>query len=206
METTTCKNSDQVVFLKGKRIILRPLDKEKHLELALRWMNDPEIRERTNGQFPLTRFAEEKWFERPREGAPADVIFAIELVETGQAIGFMGLHKINWVDRTAETGTIIGEKSLWGQGYGPEAKLLLLSYAFETLGLEKVNSSVIEYNTPSWRCQLKCGYKEEGRLRSQVFRKGRRWDMILLGVLREEWEPIWRKHQETGELPEMKKN
>ncbi len=195
METDR-SNENRVVFLKGKKVILRPLNKKTDLTSCLQWINDPEVNYFLGWCLPQSEAQEEEWFNKIGKD-DKNIVFAIETLE-GRYIGNIGLHNINWKDRTAMTGTVIGEKDLWGKGYGTDAKMLLLSFAFNTLNLEKICSEAFEFNERSRSYNLKCGYKEEGRKRSQMFKNGRRWDVIMLGVLRKEWLPIWERYQKTG--------
>lgn len=184
---------EQVVFLKGKKVILRPMEKGD-LERCRRWMNDPEVRCFLKSNFPYTMEDEEEWFERARKDQNSRH-FAIVAVdgETPVLIGNIGLAGINWKNGTATTGTVIGEKEYWSKGYGTEAKMLLLYHAFYELGLRKINSSVWEFNSRSLKYSDNCGYKEEGRKRKQLYRGGQYWDEVLLAVFREEWVEIWER-------------
>lgn len=110
----------------------------------------------------------------------------------------MAIHQIDWVNGTATTGAMIGEKEYWGKGYGSEAKMLLLDYAFNRLGLRKICSNVIAFNGRSKRYSEKCGYREEARRKAQFFRDGTYHDEIWLAVFRENWLPLWKKYQKTG--------
>jgi RimJ/RimL family protein N-acetyltransferase len=103
----------------------------------------------------------------------------------------MGIHRINWIHRYATTGAFIGEKEYWGKGYGTDAKMHLLEYAFHTLNLHKMCSSVYAFNERSVKYSLRCGYKIEGTRKQHVFRNGQYWDLIELGLLYEDWKPIW---------------
>lgn len=186
-------SENRVVFLKGRKVILRPPNKKTDLVNCMRWLNDPEVSYFLGVYLPQSEGQEEEWFDKIGK-SDKDVVFAIETLD-GRHIGNIGLHNINWKDRTAMTGTFIGEKELWGKGYGTDAKMLLLDFAFDTLGLEKVNSEAFIFNKRSINYSLGCGYKKEGKRRSQIFKHGRRWDVILLGVLREEWLIVWEKYK-----------
>lgn len=112
----------------------------------------------------------------------------------------MELSHINRIHGTAVTGAVIGEKEYWGKGYGSEAKLLLLKYAFDVLNLRKICSAAIAFNERSIRYQERTGYKIEGRRANQIYADGQYWDEVLLAVYREDWLPIWKKYQEAGEI------
>jgi RimJ/RimL family protein N-acetyltransferase len=100
------------------------------------------------------------------------------------------LAGFDWSARTAWTSIGIGSPENWGKGYGTEAMSLLAAYAFETVNLNRVNLNVFGYNERAFRSYLKCGFKEEGRVRQILLRNNQRWDMIYMGLLREEWKPI----------------
>ncbi len=182
----------KVVFLHGKNVVLRPVEKSDVPNLV-RWINDPDVRRFLNNSFPQNERDEEEWVSSLSKKTN-NIVFALETL-SGSPIGVMGLHNIKWRDGVATTGAFIGEKEYWGKGLGSEAKLLLLDYAFNTLNLRKICSDVIAFNERSYKYSLKCGYKEEARLKSHIFRAGRYWDMILLAVFREDFESVWEKYQ-----------
>jgi len=109
----------------------------------------------------------------------------------------MGIHGIDWIHRYGTTGSLIGEKEYWGKGLGTDAKMHLLDHAFNTMNLHRICSNVFEWNERSLRYNLKCGYKIEGSRRQHLFRNGKYWDLIELGLLREDWEPLWKKFEKT---------
>ncbi len=187
----------QVVFLLGKRVVLRPLMKED-IPLLIRWINDPEISKFLNVCMPMMEADEEEWFGNLHKEKPNNIVLAI--VVEGKTIGTMGLHGISWKDRTATTGALIGEKEYWNKGYGSEAKMLLLNYAFNTLNLRKISSSVIAFNKRSYNYSLKCGYKKEGRLKKHHFSHGKYWDEILLAVFVEDWLPLWKQFAKKNNI------
>jgi RimJ/RimL family protein N-acetyltransferase len=190
------KTGPKLVFLKGKKVILRPLRKATDFELCLRWINDPEINQYLVVYMPVTEKKEEEWFENLASN-PNEIVLGIETPE-GRLIGTMGLHNINGKNRTAFTGALIGEKECWGKGYGTDAKMTLLHYAFNTLNLRKINSSVYAFNQRSLKYNLKCGYKIEGVRKKQIFRNGKYHDEILIAVFKDDWLPLWKKYQKTG--------
>lgn len=180
--------STLIVFLRSRRVVLRPVLKED-LPLFIRWINDPDVSQFLNVFFPMMEADEQEWFDSLPKRKSTDIVFVI--VVDGKAIGTMGIHNINWKNRTAITGAFIGEKDYWGKGLGSEAKMILLDYAFNTLNLRKICSTVIAFNERSYRYSLKCGYKEEGRLKEHHFKHGTYWDEILLAVFRDDWLPLW---------------
>ncbi|MFN8419314.1 MAG: GNAT family protein [Anaerolineae bacterium] len=125
--------------------------------------------------------------KRARERAENNYGFRIRTVADDKLIGFGDLH-VEWSLQLCWLGIGIGDPEYWGKGYGSEAVTLMVNYAFRELNLFKVCLGVFEYNTRAYAAYLKVGFVEEGRQRQQLLRDSRRWDMILMGILRPEWE------------------
>jgi len=180
-----------VIFLKGKRVRLRPLEMSD-LERCTIWVNDPDVRKFVTVMFPLSSMQEQSYIFDSTN--PKDrVRLAIETSE-GVHIGNIDIIGINWIDRTATTGTMIGDKKYWSKGYGTEAKMILLEYAFNTLGLRKLHSAAYAYNERSINYSLKCGYKIIGRKKQERFHDGAYHDVVMLEVFRDDWQvayDIW---------------
>lgn len=171
----------------GKLVRLVPIDLEKHLGNAYRWINDPGSTENTGlGDFPLTGMTERDWLESASKKSDQEVSFAVELL-SGEHIGLTGLRAINWKDRSAITGTMI-DKEYWGKGYGADAARVRSRYAFEVLGLRYLTSEVQEGNEGSLRMLKKVGYAECGRYPQRLWKRGKFVDEILLYMTREMWE------------------
>ncbi len=184
-----------ITFLKGKKTLLRPLDRTKDMDYCLQWINDPDITPFVRRFMPVSREEEQEWFDRHAHHKDA-VTFMIE-THKGKPIGVMGIDRIDWKDRVGTTGAIIGDKRYWGKGYGTDAKMILLNFAFNALNLRKMCSHVIAYNKRSLYYSLHCGYKIEGRLRAHHFKEGAYHDGIVLGLLKEEWLPYWKRYQKN---------
>ena len=172
----------------GEKVRLVPLDREKHFENCLRWMNDPQATEWTLiGDLPLSRLAEEDFFEkilRQDTKHPTDIALAVETLE-GEHIGVSGLHQINWRDRIATTGTIIGVEKNRGRGYGSDAARVRLRYAFDVLDLRMILSEVMADNIKSLRMLEKAGYTEVGRIPRHHWKRGAYRDTIILMIERD---------------------
>jgi len=181
-----------VVFLKGRKVILRPLE-DADLPSLQRWINDEQIRLNLMAFRPMSLGGEREWYEKIQKNEN-HVQLAICTLEH-QLIGSTGIFGINWQHRFAQTGTIIGEVEFRNKGYGTDAKMQLLNYAFNTLNLHKMCSGAFEFNEQSLHYSLKCGYQIEGRARKQYFKDGQYCDLIQLGILREEWLPLWEAYR-----------
>jgi len=140
------------------RVTLRPI-RMSDAEVCFRWVSDPDvIRYLGLLQPPATVEAERAWIA----GVLADKVqqqpFAIE-DEQGRTIGTCGLRGIDRQTGCAHLGLLIGEKRLWGRGYGTAATQALLDHAFQTLGLREVRLSCHPDNRRALRCYHKVGFK-----------------------------------------------
>lgn len=172
------------MILKGERIILRPIELSD-IDRLLN-INDEEIRQYLLSVFPLNRLREEEWV-RNLYASQRDIVFAIVPVEMDQLVGTTGLHSIDWVNRCAEFGIAVTDKNFWGLGLGTEATELTLKYAFEYLNLNRVQLRVYEYNPRAIHVYEKCGFVKEGILRKARYLKGKYHDVIVMGILAEEY-------------------
>lgn len=179
----------EVIFLKGPRIILRPLTPDDDILVNV-WINDPEIRIYLSVYLPQALDNTRAFREHVTQKNSADIVLMI--VVDGRPIGITSLH-VNYKDRHAASGAYIGVKEYQNQGYGSESKMLMLRYAFHTLDLCKVKSSVIAFNKRSYAYLTKCGYKKIGVEEKDIYIFGRHRDRILLVVWREDWEKLWKR-------------
>ena len=180
----------QVYFRQGAKVALR-LVLEEDIPTYHSFMNNPEVTQFLAAYLPISLNQEHEWYEKVCKPKPDDMTFAIVDKENDVLIGAIGLHKIDRQNLTATTGASIGDQSYWGKGYGTEAKMLLLEFAFNELNLRKIYSEVIGYNDRSVAYSKKCGYVEEARIPEHYFRKGKYWNKIVLAVYREKWQEIW---------------
>ena len=172
----------------GEKVRLVPLDKARHAENIVLWMNDPAVTEMTlSGDLPIMRLAEDAFLDKfcaQMEKQPTDILFAVE-THGGEHIGVAGLHRIEWRHGVAVTGTIIGPQAFRGQGYGSDVARVRTRYAFEVLGLRLLLSEVFAENAASLRMLQRAGYREVGRIPRRHWKRGAYRDVVLLAAERE---------------------
>jgi RimJ/RimL family protein N-acetyltransferase len=172
-------------FLIGERIYLRPLDKVD-LDRCLRWINDPLVTATLTMRFPMSRSQEENWILSHYKNQ-SDLPLAIIVKDEDQHIGNCGLHSIDYVNRNAEFGIMIGEVDQWGKGYASEAARLIIDYGFKQLGMHRIFLHVYSHNERAQRAYEKVGFNQEGRMRESYFRDGRYHDTLIMSILESEW-------------------
>ena len=168
----------------GERVNLRAIERTD-LPTFMRWFNDPDIVQHLTLYLPMSLAEEERWFEQQLTDKSKH-IFAIE-TEDGIHIGNVGLHDLNWKDRNAVLGIVIGDKEFWGRGYGTDAVLTMLRFAFEELNLHRVSLIAYDHNHRAIRCYEKSGFLHEGRDREARFSGGKYHDDIRMSILASEF-------------------
>ena len=142
--------------------------------------------------FPVTEADHQRWMDNLSTNS-LNQRFAIEAPDVG-LIGTANLVEINWKDRNAFHGMMLGPVDIRGKGYGKDTIMAVMRYAFEELGLKRLDGSMIEYNKASLAVYCdKCGWKKEGVQRNWYFRKNRFWDKIIVGVTREDYFRLLKK-------------
>ncbi|MBX5446809.1 GNAT family N-acetyltransferase [Sphaerobacter sp.] len=176
-----------VVNVVGERVGLGPLRRDL-LETYQRWFNEFQTL-RTLGDMPRPVTLEEQaaQYDAIATGSANQVGFQIYERATWQPIGTCALIDIDHRNGTAEFVITIGEATHRGRGYGTEATRLALDYAFTALGLHDVMLKVYAFNQAGIRAYQKAGFKEIGRRRGARRFAGRRWDVIYMDCVADEF-------------------
>ena len=175
-------------FLMGERLYLRPLLLSDAQGDYPSWFNDADVcAGNSHHVFAYTPNDAEDYIRRVNASTDA-LALAVVLIDGHKHIGNITLQRIDWVGRSAEFATVIGDKSAWGQGYATESWQLLFRHGFEALNLHRIYFSTYDNNDPVKRLAMKMGMTEEGRRRDAVFKGGRYLDVVEYGVLRTEFE------------------
>jgi RimJ/RimL family protein N-acetyltransferase len=178
--------------MEGKLVRLRAYEKSD-LEAVMKWINDEEVTNLLGGPLfrsPVSSVTEAKYIEANTDSAGPNKVLVIEALENPRYIGATDLHAIDWYNRHAEVGIVIGDKSCWGKGYGTDAMRLMLRLAFDKLNLNRVALRVFDYNHRAIRSYEKCGFVREGVLRKDRFLGGRYYDTIVMGILADEFRAL----------------
>lgn len=169
------------------RIYMSDLD-DHHIDQVLAWKNDVQLaRQIVSAEVPMTREGVQAWYARTITD-PQQVLFGIFLMANNNCIGIARLMFIDRIHQTAELGLYLGIANMRGRGLGREAVMQIARYAFSTLKLERLYLRVLASNMAARRCYIACGFQEEGVWREHVFVNGQRHDMVLMGLLRREFD------------------
>ncbi len=175
-------------MLKGDKVILRAITRED-LPRLCEFNNDVEVELAGGGDPPMPQSLarlQAEFDQDSAKGGRDGARFAIEA--DGRLIGTCGYHNVIETDRTCELGIGIGDKDFWGRGYGSDAVRVILDYAFRLRNMRRVWLRVRGNSERATRAYRSCGFVEEGRLREHVWSAGQYVDLVVMGVLRSEWQ------------------
>jgi RimJ/RimL family protein N-acetyltransferase len=173
----------------GERIRLRAITRDD-LPLFVKWLNDPEVTHGLMHYLPFSMEDEESWFEGMHKTPQVEHPLVIDICseEGWETIGDCGLFDFDWRIRQAEFGIMIGAKHHWNEGYGTETLRLMIEHGFNSLNLNRIWLRVYENNPRAIRSYEKAGLTIEGRKRQAHFDKGEYLDVMLMSILRSEWQ------------------
>lgn len=176
----------------GKIVVLRAMELED-CELVRGMLNDPEIENLVTGWgFPVSRYAQNQWFQN-HYNDPNNWRFVIETVENG-AIGIATLTDIDWKNRSAFHGMKLASKEIRSKGIGTDTVMAIMRYAFDELQLNRLDGSWFSDNIASINMYKKCGWMEEGVRRQYFYKRGSWHDLVLSGILAEEYYELIEKN------------
>jgi RimJ/RimL family protein N-acetyltransferase len=185
-------------LLRGEKVRLTAVT-PGDLPAITRWWADPDFLRLYNTAPAVPRNEDQvsRRFDLSQT-SPDVFLFAIRLldVETGVLgrnpvgegiIGLVEFDGVDWSNRTTFVSIGIGEPGQRGQGYGRDAMAVGLRFAFNELNLHRVCLTVFSYNAAAIALYERLGFTREGVYREHIERDGRRYDMVLYGLLRREW-------------------
>ena len=173
----------------GDRIYLSPRGaSDEEIEKFTEWMNDFQVTDYINkSEQIMTAIGEKEWLENTARKNENKNFNIIDL-NSNKLIGTIGLEKFNWTSRNAVLGIFIGDKNYRNNGYGTEAIKLLLEFGFRYLNLHRIRLSFRSVNERAHKCYLKCGFKDAGKSREEIFLNGKYYDKLYMDILEGEFE------------------
>lgn len=175
------------MLIKGNKVLLRAIELTD-ADVLQSMINDEEIEQMMLGySFPVAHHQQLKWIENLSN--EKNVLRAMVDVD-GVAIGTVILSDIDMKNGTAEIHIKLARASERGKGYGTDAIMTVVSYAFNELRLNCIICRIREDNIASQRMVEKCGFIKEGCLRSRLYRDGRYYDFYEYSVLKSEYNNL----------------
>jgi diamine N-acetyltransferase len=179
------------VEMQHAKIYLRAFEPDDYRNINA-WRRDDEVYRLAGGnRYFVSSERDRQWVLEKILDNKAEIYLAICLVEKDCMIGYISLADIDYRNGRAEwSGIVIGEEKYRGQGYATQAIYLLLEYAFDELGLHRVSGSWLAENTLSMFVGRMMGFRQEGVLRDYAYKSGKRHDMVIMSMLKPEFEQL----------------
>jgi diamine N-acetyltransferase len=154
------------------------------------WRNDPAIRDQVlSFRFPVSHVMEARFIEAAIAGeGTGQCVAGIVDRSDGALCGLVYLRDIDWISRHAAFGMMVGARDRQRRGLGRRALMLMLRHGFDVLNLERIYLFVADYNEAARRLYETAGFAHEGRLRGHVALDGSYHDLLVMGLLRSEFE------------------
>jgi RimJ/RimL family protein N-acetyltransferase len=183
----------QTQLFEGRDIRFGPIDYEKDPEIETKWTHDSAFMRmyEINPARPLSAAIIKKQYEKLEKEAEEDknlYHFMIRAKEDDRLIGRAAIQWIEWTNGNAWLHLGIGSAQDQRKGYGSQALGMLMRFAFAELNLFRLSARIPEYNLAAISLFSKFGFAEEIRRRQALDRDGRRWDMLVFGLLNSEWK------------------
>jgi len=174
----------------GRKVRLRAIEPGDWETYAAWNLDDEQARCLAAVPFPQSREAVRRWAEQEALRRPEDDRFRF-VVENGadEAVGDVTTHRCDRRVGTFSYGLNVRREHR-RRGYASEAIGLVLRFYFRELRYQKVTVDVFDFNTPSVRLHEKLGFRLEGRLRRMTFGDGRFSDVLVYGLLAEEFDDL----------------
>ena len=185
-----CNNLRFIMLLDGKKVYLKEFT-TNHLNSDdyFRWLRDIDVINTIGRDDYLLNTSKDEIFSYVNSilNSKNNCFFAIYEKNSNKFIGTQKIGHINWKFGTADLGIMIGDKSCWQKGYASETITIAKNYAFDFLNLRKLTGGNASHNIAMSKIFINCGFSEEGRLRKQGRINGNYYDLILYGLLVEDY-------------------
>lgn len=175
-------------MIKNKLLSLRPIELNDDIVLQ-QLVNNPLVSENVVGwAFPVSLFSQKNWIQSNANNLSYRLVVVDN--ETNEAIGITGLWDIDWHNQSALSAIKL-LPSYKGKGLGTETVMLTMAWAFYSVGLRRLHSTILDFNGPSLGLYIKkCGWRIEGRQREAIFRKGEWHDLYNVAILKREFDAL----------------
>jgi len=186
----TSFDPQQEYILEDERVLLRPVKEEDWSNFTNLPETSPEIWQYSlmaiQNKEDLKAYFQEAIISRKNGNSYAFIVFD---KLTNEWVGCTRFYDIQLKSQSTQLGYTWYKTSVWGSGLNAHCKYLLLQFAFDQLGFERVEFRADYDNKRSIAAMKKIGCTEEGVLRNHLPKpNGGRRDSIVLSILKKEWQ------------------
>ena len=173
--------------LRAPRVTLRALT-EADVADVFSVFSDPLVLRYWDGPLMLSQQDAMQYIARIHNGFRRHELmqWGIADAATDAVIGTCTLTHLSNIHERAEIGFAL-RQARWGQGLGSEAVAGVIAFAFNQLGLHRIEADVDPRNERSLKLLERLGFQREGHLRERYFMNGERQDAVVMALLRPQW-------------------
>ncbi|MBO5136231.1 MAG: GNAT family N-acetyltransferase [Clostridia bacterium] len=175
-----------MIILRDGNVSLRKFCLED-IPKKVEWINNTDNNKYLHYDLPLEYDKTTMWFHRIKD---LDTRFDAVIEYEGIPVGLIGLLNIDNKNKKAEYYVCIGEQEFKGCGIAKKASMLLINYAFNTLGLNKIFLYTEEENISAQNLFEKLGFQKEGLIRQDLICDGKKVNRYVYGILKEVYENV----------------
>jgi len=178
-------HDERNIFITGNKVLLCSLDELDVSESNwFGWFNDElTTKALQKHYYPNSESQQLDYLRKIRESIEVLQLGVRKISDPDQMVGIVSLQEIDYINRSCEISTVIGEGGARDLATFIEANYLLIRHAFDSLNLNRVSAGTILKEIVDIQCSL-LGFCKEGMIREAVFKQGVYFDVYLLGVLK----------------------
>jgi UDP-4-amino-4,6-dideoxy-N-acetyl-beta-L-altrosamine N-acetyltransferase len=164
-------------------ITLRPMQAGDR-EMLLHWRNQSEVARYMYNENRIGPEEHRRWFESALQDSTRKYWV---IVCDDEDVGLANIYNIDERHRRCYWAFYLASSNIRGKGVGSFVEYFVLRHVFDELGLNRLCCEVLCFNEAVVHMHKKFGFTEEGVLRQHIIKDGQPFDVVTLGILREEW-------------------
>ena len=156
-------------------------------ELVRKWRNSEDVRKYMYIDHTITKEEHDRWLNSliGKKDRKTWVVYSDKY-----PVGIAQLSYIDFDNKNAEWGVYIGDNHFRGIGLGSRILITLINYVFDEIKFNRMHTRVLANNSSALKLYEKLGFQKEGILRKHLYRDGEYLDIVIMGILKEEWNAI----------------
>lgn len=180
------------MLIKGRFVTLRAMEPSDNA-LALEMLNNPDVEFLVCGwAFPISEYAQNEWYKAHTNDKNNHQLVITD--SDNVAVGILAITNIDWKNRKAHIGIKISDIADRSKGIGTDSLMAIMRYCFDELQFNRLETSWLPDNKISRNMFKKCGWQEEGELRQTLFMRGKYYNEIIGGVIKEDYYKMINKN------------
>ena len=148
--------------------------------------------------WPLTREQLDVYLNEMKGERPERLIYRA-VSEDGRTVGHISIGRLDYANKTGRMGKVlVGDPAMRGKGIAGHMVREICRIGFEELALERISLGVFDFNESAIAAYEKAGFQREGFFRKFRQVGHRRWHLVEMSMLKDEWFARQLTHQWEG--------